>query len=368
MTVIDFNKKEDRTRMTRLPLWALLPALMILAACSGQTPAPAATSTSVAGMAEQMPLSPSPANITSTRTPQGTPDPTTATVTPTSAPSKETANLMPTQEPTTVTSAPAAFLAITVAPVPADIPQYSRSQWKHWTDKDGDCQDARQEALISESLVEVTFESDRECRVETGRWYGAFSGIFVEAPGDLDIDHLVPLKNAHDSGGWAWNPARKESYANYLGDPDHLIGVTKGANRSKGAKGPEEWRPPDEGYWCQYATDWTEVKMEGGLTMTQRESEAVIEMLDSCEKPVEVEARRAAGTDTSERPAAEEATATPTLMPEPKENSSVYGSCEEAVEAGESRVQGSLGGGRGFPKEMVPSARDGDGDGVVCER
>ena len=47
---------------------------------------------------------------------------------------------------------------------------------------------------------------------------------------------------------------------------------------------------------------------------------------------------------------------------------SVYGSCEEAVEAGESRVQGNEGGGRGFPKEMVPSARDGDGDGVVCER
>ena len=51
-----------------------------------------------------------------------------------------------------------------------------------------------------------------------------------------------------------------------LGDPDHLIAVTKGANRSKGAKGPQEWRPPDEGYWCQYATDWTEVKMEWGLT------------------------------------------------------------------------------------------------------
>ena len=207
----------------------------------------------------------------------------------------------------------------------------------------------------------------------TGRWYGAFAGIFVEAPGDLDIDHLVPLKNAHDSGGWAWNPARKEAYANYLGDPDHLIAVTKGANRSKGAKGPEEWRPPDEGYWCQYATDWTEVKMEWGLTMTQTESEAVIEMLDSCEEPVEVEAKRAAGTagtDTSERPAAGEATATPTLVPEPEpeENSSVYGSCQEAVEAGEPRVQGSEGGGRGFPKEMVPSARDGDGDGVVCER
>ena len=48
---------------------------------------------------------------------------------------------------------------------------------------------------------------------------------------------------------------------------------------------------PDEGYWCQYATDWTEVKMEWGLTMTQRETEAVIVMLDTCEEPVDVKAK-----------------------------------------------------------------------------
>ena len=348
------SQKESRTRMTRLPIWALVPILMVLVACSGQAPIPAAPPTSVAATAEPSPIPPSPTNIIPTPTP---------------ASSTEAATSTPTQEPTTDAPPPAArpatTLAITVAPIPTDISEYNRSQWKHWTDEDGDCQDARQEALISESLVEVTFESERKCRVETGRWYGAFTGAYVEAPGDLDIDHLVPLKNAHDSGGWAWSAARKQEYANYLGDPDHLIAVTKGSNRSKGAKGPEEWRPPDKGYWCQYATDWTEVKLEWGLTMTQRETEAVIEMLDTCEEPIEVEAERAEGPA-----AAGEATATPTLVPEsePEENSSVYRSCEEAVEAGESRVQGSVGGGRGFPKGMVPSARDGDGDGVVCER
>ena len=164
------------------------------------------------------------------------------------------------------------------------------------------------------------------------------------------------------------------STPNYLGDPDHLIAVTKGANRSKGAKGPEGWRPPDEGYWCQYATDWTEVKMEWGLTMTQTETEAVIDMLDTCEEPVEVEAERAediagngnVGADYSR--GGNGNTDSSAGAREPDVNTSVYESCEEAVEAGESRVQGSAGGGRGFPKEMVPSARDGDGDGVVCER
>ena len=46
----------------------------------------------------------------------------------------------------------------------------------------------------------------------------------------------------------------------------------------------------------------------------------------------------------------------------------VYASCDAAEEAGERRVQGSNGTGRGFPKAMVPSARDGDSDGVVCEQ
>ena len=45
---------------------------------------------------------------------------------------------------------------------------------------------------------------------------------------------------------------------------------------------------------------------------------------------------------------------------------SSYSSCDAAQAAGETRVQGSKGGGRGFPKWMVPSARD--GDGVVCEK
>ena len=363
--------------MTRLPIWALAPILMVLMACSGQAPIPAATPTSVAATAEPSPITPSPTNIIPTPPPLSTPESTAATATPTSASSTEAATSTPTQQAVTdarpSAARPVTTLAITVAPVPTDVAEYNRSQWKHWTDEDGDCQDARQEVLISESLIQVTFESEKKCRVETGRWYGAFTGIYVEAPGDLDIDHLVPLKNAHDSGGWAWSADRKREYANYLVDLDHLIAVTKGANRSKGAKGPEEWRPPDEGYWCQYATDWTEVKMEWGLTMTQRETEVVIEMLDTCEEPVEVKAQSAEGTsgrDTSNGEAAREATATPTLVPEPEleENPSVYGSCEEAVEAGESRVQGSVGGGRGFSKEMVPTARDGDGDGVVCER
>ena len=55
--------------------------------------------------------------------------------------------------------------------------------------------------------------------------------------------------------------------------------------------------------------------------------------------------------------------------PTPTEIAAVtYASCDEAEEAGEQRMQGSKGSGRGFLASKVPSARDGDGDGVVCEK
>ena len=359
--------------MTRFTIWALVPILMTLAACSGEATTPVATPTPVSATAASSSITPSSTNIITTPLPQDTPEFTPATSTPSPTSSTEVATSTPTQEPTTnapmLAATPATTLLIAIAQIQRDIPEYDRSQWKHWTDKDGDCQDARQEVLISESLIEVTFESDRKCRVAVGRWYGAFTGTYLDAPGDLDIDHLVPLKNAHDSGGWAWSGARKQEYANYLGDPDHLIAVTKRANSSKGARGPEEWQPPDEGYWCRYATDWAEVKMKWELTMTQKEAEAIIEMLATCEEPVEVVAERAEDTGaTNASGQGSTGQATPTLAPEPEENTPVYGSCEEAVDAGESRVQGSAGEGRGFPQEMVPSVRDGDRDGVVCEQ
>ena len=294
--------------------------------------------------------------------------PTGTAATPTPSPTRMPAPATPTQAPTptnipststsTSTPTPAATLTITVAPIPAGIPDYDRDDWKHWQDYDKDCQDIRHEVLIIESLVPVTFKTDKECQVATGRWFGVFDGHHLENAGHVDVDHMVPLRNAHISGAWAWSPVKKEMYANFLADDAHLIAVASRANRSKGARGPEEWRPHDETYWCQYAQDWAEIKERWELTMTEPEADAVVEMLDTCENPpqVVVEVREAMETRVGVH------------KPETTEerDGSVYGSCQEAESAGEQRVQGSQGGGRGFPKAMVPSARD--GDGIVCER
>ena len=58
----------------------------------------------------------------------------------------------------------------------------------------------------------------------------------------------------------------------------------------------------------------------------------------------------------------------PTPAPEQEtskldEGSPVYPPWNDAAAAGDPRGQGSRGGGRGFPQSMVPTAREGDGDG-----
>ena len=116
----------------------------------------------------------------------------------------------------------------------------------------------------------------------SGEWLAPYTGTVVTDPGKLDIDHMVPLGNAHASGAWHWSANHRERYANYLDDPQHLIAVTASANRSKGARGPEDWKPEDSSYWCQYAVDWITIKDDWGLTVTQREHDALVEMLNTC--------------------------------------------------------------------------------------
>ncbi len=183
-------------------------------------------------------------------------------------------------------------LPASIAEVASDRPDYDRGTWRHWTDEDRDCQNARQEVLIVESSVVVTFQSDEQCRVATGHWVGPYTGTEVDDPGSLDVDHMVPLENAHRSGGWNWSPERKREFANYLGYENHLIATTARANRSKGSKGPEEWRPPLEDYWCQYAVDWVTIKNEWGLTVTEAEYVALSDMLATCGTTVLLQPRQ----------------------------------------------------------------------------
>ena len=132
---------------------------------------------------------------------------------------------------------------------------------------------------MAESFTAVAFKTDTRCRVAAGEWLTPYSGTIVTDPGKLDVDHMVPLVNAHDSRAWNWSATRRAQYANYLEDPQHLIAVTASANRSKGARGPDQWKPEDQTYWCQYAVDWIAIKSTWDLTVTEAELAGLNQML-----------------------------------------------------------------------------------------
>ena len=167
-------------------------------------------------------------------------------------------------------------------PAAATIPKYSRRQWRHWVDQDRDCQKTRDEVLIAESRIPVTFKTEKRCKVKTGLWICPYTGKTFKNPRKLDVDHMVPLGNAHAAGGWRWGRKMKRDYANDLRSPEHLIAVEASANRSKGAKGPDAWKPSNQEYWCQYATDWKAIKDRWNLTLTPAEEAAVETMLKTC--------------------------------------------------------------------------------------
>jgi hypothetical protein len=159
---------------------------------------------------------------------------------------------------------------------------YDRKLWKHWIDADHDCQDARVEVLIAESYGEVEFEDARGCEPASGEWQCPYTGKLLRESHLLDVDHLVPLANAHRSGGGAWSAERRMDYANDLSQPYHLIAVDYAANRSKGDKGPEAWLPPSEEFRCTYVREWVAVKARWGLGMSDAETTAIAEATRVC--------------------------------------------------------------------------------------
>ncbi|WP_081900645.1 HNH endonuclease family protein [Allokutzneria albata] len=101
------------------------------------------------------------------------------------------------------------------------------------------------------------------------------------AASSVDIDHVVPLAAGWRSGAWAWDAAKRRAFANDLTRP-RLIAVSAKSNRAKGDPTPATWKSPAVDSWCLYAKAWTHVKVVYGLTITEAERAALVEMLDTC--------------------------------------------------------------------------------------
>lgn len=157
--------------------------------------------------------------------------------------------------------------------------EYDRSEWPHWVDFDSDCQDSRSEILIEYSLVDVKFKRNKGCNVSWGKWLTPYTNEIINKASSLDIDHVVPLENAHQSGGYAWSREKRRAFAN---DPENLLVTSASANRSKGSKSPERWMPPYDGYHCTYLKKWVYIKKKYELSFSKNEFEFIVSKSSLC--------------------------------------------------------------------------------------
>ena len=157
---------------------------------------------------------------------------------------------------------------------------YRRSLFAHWSDLDGNGCDTREEVLKRDSISKHQVDPYR-CYVVAGDWYSKYDGKTLRDRSDVDIDHVVALKEAWDSGAWAWSTSQRQAFANDLTDRRTLIAVTDRVNASKSDKDPSNWMPPLKSYWCTYLGDWISVKARWGLSMDQSEYGRIKNLLAS---------------------------------------------------------------------------------------
>lgn len=163
---------------------------------------------------------------------------------------------------------------------------YDRTLFPHWVDANGDCQNTRAEVLISEADATVTYTSSSRCTVATGRWFSYYDRVSWTNASDVDIDHMVPLAEAWGSGARSWTTARRQAYANDLGDHRTLVGVTDNVNQSKGDQDPSTWLPTYDK--CRYVAEWVAVKIRWGLSADSAEKSVLNSYAASCSNTITV--------------------------------------------------------------------------------
>jgi hypothetical protein len=189
-------------------------------------------------------------------------------------------------------AAEAVPLAVAVAALPVTDESrqgYDRSLFPHWVDADRDGCNTRAEVLVEEAVRMP--EVGAGCRLGGGEWESYYDGrTHTEARG-LDVDHVVPLAEAWDSGASEWTTDRRRDYANDLGEPVALVAVTASESRAKADQDPSEWLPSSAEALCRYATEWTTVKVRWGLTVDPDEHDALVRLAADCpDAVVEAEA------------------------------------------------------------------------------
>jgi hypothetical protein len=160
---------------------------------------------------------------------------------------------------------------------------YTRAQFTHWSDLDRNGCDARNDTL-KRDLTEVIYKAGtRDCKVISGLLLDPYSGkviTFSSTKSTIDIDHVVALSNAWQTGAAYFDKTKRQQIAN---DPLNLLAVDFSLNRQKGDGDAATWLPPLKSYRCDYVARQIAVKAKYGLWVTQPEKIAIIKLLEKCE-------------------------------------------------------------------------------------
>ena len=187
--------------------------------------------------------------------------------------------------PTNTQAAPIdALVALNNLEVKGRAPKtgYARSQFPHWSDPDRNGCDARNDTL-KRDLTNITYKAGtRDCKVIAGQLLDPFSGkviTFSATKVAIDIDHVVALSNAWQTGAAYLDKNKRSQIAN---DPLNLLAVDAKLNRKKGDGDAATWLPPNKTFRCEYVARQVAVKAKYGLWVTQPEKVAIDKILSTC--------------------------------------------------------------------------------------
>jgi hypothetical protein len=96
---------------------------------------------------------------------------------------------------------------------------------------------------------------------------------------EVQIDHVVALSNAWQTGAQQLDEKRRVALAN---DPLNLLAVEGKANQQKSDGDAATWLPPNRPFRCQYVARQIAVKQKYQLWVTISEKEAIEKVLAMC--------------------------------------------------------------------------------------
>ena len=186
-------------------------------------------------------------------------------------------------------SVPGATSALTTArrlPVKGRAPRtgYSRARFgPAWFDADRNGCDTRNDLLRRDLTRRVAKPGTNGCVTISGDLTDPYTGVALHVRSGrtavVDVDHVVSLSDAWQTGARAWTAERRLTFAN---DPLNLLVTSPAANRQKGDSDAASWLPPRRSYRCVFAARQTAVKTKYHLWATSAEQAALVRVLTGC--------------------------------------------------------------------------------------